>query len=107
VRVDLRAASVIPGDWKVRAGHLKEYFPISLPKIPGRDGAGVVTKLGPGVDYIAVGTPVCVVAQHIEHVLEQLHVQRAHGMDARAADIELTVLLLAATSFVLRVYWIL
>jgi NADPH:quinone reductase-like Zn-dependent oxidoreductase len=66
VRVDLRAASVIPGDWKVRAGHLKDYFPVSLPKIPGRDGAGVVTKLGPGVDYIEVGSPVCVVAQHVE-----------------------------------------
>jgi NADPH:quinone reductase-like Zn-dependent oxidoreductase len=66
VRVDLRAASVIPGDWKVRAGHLKQYFPISLPKIPGRGGAGVVGKLGAGVDYVAVGTPVCVVAQHAE-----------------------------------------
>lgn len=66
VRVDLRAASVIPADWKVRAGHLKHYFPITFPKIPGRDGAGVVSKLGPGVDYVAVGTPVCVVAQHVE-----------------------------------------
>jgi NADPH:quinone reductase-like Zn-dependent oxidoreductase len=66
VRVALRAASVIPADWKLRAGHLKQYFPISFPKIPGRDGAGVVTGLGPGVDYAAVGTPVCVVAQHVE-----------------------------------------
>lgn len=66
VRVDLRAASVIPADWKLRAGHLKQYFPISFPKIPGRDGAGVVGKLGPGVDYVTVGTPVCVVAQHLE-----------------------------------------
>ena len=66
VGIALRAASVIPADWKLRAGHLKQYFPISLPKIPGRDGAGVVTKLGPGVDYIAVGTSVCVVAQHLE-----------------------------------------
>jgi NADPH:quinone reductase-like Zn-dependent oxidoreductase len=66
VRVALRAASVIPADWKLRAGHLKQYFPISFPKIPGRDGAGVVTGLGPGVDYVAVGTPVCVVAQHVE-----------------------------------------
>jgi NADPH:quinone reductase-like Zn-dependent oxidoreductase len=66
VRVDLRAASVIPGDWKVRAGHLKHIFPISFPKIPGRGGAGVVGKLGAGVDYVAIGTPVCVVAQHVE-----------------------------------------
>jgi NADPH:quinone reductase-like Zn-dependent oxidoreductase len=65
VRVDLRAASVIPGDWKVRAGHLKQFFPISFPKIPGRAGAGVVGRLGAGVDYVALGTPVCVVAQHV------------------------------------------
>ena len=66
VRVALRAASVIPADWKLRAGHLNQYFSISFPKIPGRDGAGVVTGLGPGVDYVAVSTPVCVVAQHVE-----------------------------------------
>src|SRR5881227_716331 len=66
VRVDLRAASVIPADWKVRAGHLKSLFPIAFPKIPGRDGAGVVSKLGAGVNYVALGTPVCVVAQHVE-----------------------------------------
>jgi NADPH:quinone reductase-like Zn-dependent oxidoreductase len=66
VRVDLRAASVIPADCKVRAGHLDHLFPISFPKIPGRDGAGLVGKLGAGVDYVAAGTPVCVVAQHVE-----------------------------------------
>src|SRR5690348_13834982 len=66
VRVDRRAASVIPADWKVRAGQLRDLFPISLPKIPGRDGAGIVGKLGAGVDYVAVGAPVRVVAQHVE-----------------------------------------
>jgi NADPH:quinone reductase-like Zn-dependent oxidoreductase len=66
IRVDLRAASVIPADWKLRAGHLKSYFPVSFPKIPGRDGAGVIGKLGAGVDDMTVGTPVCVVAQHVE-----------------------------------------
>src|SRR5438045_8885670 len=35
VRVDLRAASVIPADWKVRAGHLKNLFPTAFPKSPG------------------------------------------------------------------------
>ncbi|MBV8835518.1 MAG: NADP-dependent oxidoreductase [Alphaproteobacteria bacterium] len=66
VRVDLRAASVIPADWKVRAGHLKNLFAITFPKIPGRDGAGVIGKLGAGVDYVARGARVCVVAQHVE-----------------------------------------
>jgi NADPH:quinone reductase-like Zn-dependent oxidoreductase len=66
VRVDLRAASVIPADWKVRAGRLQGYFPISFPKIPGRDGAGIVSKIGASVDYVAVGARVCAVAQHVE-----------------------------------------
>jgi NADPH:quinone reductase-like Zn-dependent oxidoreductase len=66
VRVALHAASVIPADWKLRAGQLQHLFSIGLPKIPGRDGAGIVTKLGDGVDYIALGAAVCVVAQHVE-----------------------------------------
>jgi NADPH:quinone reductase-like Zn-dependent oxidoreductase len=66
VRVEMRAASVVPADWKLRAGHLTQLFPIAFPKIPGRDGAGVVSKLGPGVDYTMIGTRVGVVAQHSE-----------------------------------------
>lgn len=66
VRVALKAASVIPGDCKLRAGHLTALFPVTPPKIPGRDGAGIVDKLGLGVDDIAVGTAVCVVAQHVQ-----------------------------------------
>ena len=66
VRIALHAASVIPADWKLRAGELQHLFSIGFPKIPGRDGAGVVTKLGDGVDYVALGAKVCVVAQHTE-----------------------------------------
>jgi len=66
VRVALHAASVIPADWKLRAGELQHLFSIGFPKIPGRDGAGVVTKLGDGVDYVTLGAKVCVVAQHTE-----------------------------------------
>ena len=67
VLVDLRAASVIPADWKLRAGHLKGMFPVTFPKIPGRDGVGIVSKLGEGVDYVSLGDPVCVIAQHTEN----------------------------------------
>jgi NADPH:quinone reductase-like Zn-dependent oxidoreductase len=66
VLVDLCAASVIPADWKLRAGRLKDLFPVTFPKIPGRDGCGVVSAVGPGVGYAAVGDRVCVVAQHTE-----------------------------------------
>lgn len=64
--IDVRAASVIPGDWKLRAGHLKHLFDIALPKIPGRDGAGVVAALGPEVEGFAIGDNVCFVCQHEE-----------------------------------------
>jgi NADPH:quinone reductase-like Zn-dependent oxidoreductase len=41
-------------------------FAISLPKIPGRDGAGIVTAVGAGVDYAKIGDAVCVSARHTE-----------------------------------------
>jgi len=66
VRVALRAASVIPLDWKMRSGHLQHLFEIEFPKISGRDGAGVVDELGEGVDFAAIGDEVCVVAQPTE-----------------------------------------
>lgn len=66
VLVGLKAASVIPADWKVRSGMLRDMLPVTLPKIPGRDGAGIVLELGDGVDYASVGDAVCVVAQHAE-----------------------------------------
>lgn len=59
-------ASVIPGDWKVRAGHLQEMFPLDLPTIPGRDGAGVVTAIGPDCDWADIGDEVCFVTEHVE-----------------------------------------
>lgn len=67
VRVDLRAASVIPGDCKLRAGLLQAHFRVTFPKIPGRDGAGIVAEVGPGVTYARPGEAVCVVAQHTEN----------------------------------------
>ncbi|MDO9523922.1 MAG: NADP-dependent oxidoreductase [Gemmobacter sp.] len=42
VLVGLQAASVAPLDWKLRAGLLSAHFTPAFPKIPGRDGAGVV-----------------------------------------------------------------
>ncbi|MBT9386583.1 NADP-dependent oxidoreductase [Pseudooceanicola sp. CBS1P-1] len=66
IRIDLRAASLIPADVKLRAGKLSHIFQVSLPKIPGRDGAGVVSALGAGVDDFKIGDRVCVVAQHVQ-----------------------------------------
>src|SRR3954466_4335438 len=46
VLIQVRAASVGPGDCKLRAGLLQQHFSISFPKIPGRYGAGEVVALG-------------------------------------------------------------
>ena len=64
--ISVRCASVIPGDWKVRSGYLKEMFPIDLPTTPGRDGAGVVVAIGDNCDWANIGDELCFVAEHVE-----------------------------------------
>src|SRR3970040_226595 len=49
VRVRVAAASVNPLDLKLAAGLLKGVFAPRLPRVPGRDCAGVVDAAGPGV----------------------------------------------------------
>ena len=66
VLIDVVAASVTPGDCKLRAGYLQDLFPITFPKIPGRDGAGVVKAVGSSIDVFAPGDRVCFVTQRIE-----------------------------------------
>lgn len=61
VLVRLHAAGVAPLDWKLRAGLLAAHFTLTFPKVPGRDGAGVVVALGEGVD-LGPGTRVAVMA---------------------------------------------
>lgn len=63
VLIDIEAACVTPGDWKLRAGHLKQVFPVALPCVPGRDGAGIIVATGDQVDYVSVGDAVCFVAE--------------------------------------------
>ena len=50
VLVRVQAAGINPVDWKMRSGAAKERFPVQFPGILGRDLAGVVRELGPGVD---------------------------------------------------------
>tara|TARA_R110000787_G_scaffold81770_3_gene177132 strand:- start:149 stop:1093 length:945 start_codon:yes stop_codon:yes gene_type:complete len=66
ILIEVRAASVIPGDWKLRKGLLTGMFPVTLPKIPGRDGAGIVRETGAGVEGFSVGDRVCFTCQHVE-----------------------------------------
>lgn len=58
VLVRLSATSVNPIDYKMRSGAVKDYFPVTFPAILGRDIAGLVRALGPGVSGFAVGDKV-------------------------------------------------
>jgi NADPH:quinone reductase-like Zn-dependent oxidoreductase len=48
VLVRVHAAGVNPIDWKVREGHMKDFWPHKFPLILGWDLSGVVEKVGPG-----------------------------------------------------------
>lgn len=58
VLVQVKAASLNPVDWKIRAGFLKEMVPLQFPLTLGGDFAGVVTSLGEGVPEFKVGDEV-------------------------------------------------
>src|SRR6266481_1263893 len=47
VLVRVHAAGVNPIDWKVREGHMKDFWPHKLPLILGWDVSGTVEKVGP------------------------------------------------------------
>jgi NADPH:quinone reductase-like Zn-dependent oxidoreductase len=49
VLVRVLAAGVNPIDWKVREGHMKDFWPHKFPLIPGWDLSGVVEAVGPGL----------------------------------------------------------
>jgi NADPH:quinone reductase-like Zn-dependent oxidoreductase len=48
VLIKVKAASVNPFDWKVRAGHMKGFLPLTLPVTLGSDVSGTVEEVGPG-----------------------------------------------------------
>lgn len=49
VLIKVQAASVNPVDWKLRAGHVKEIFPVTFPATLGWDVSGTVEETGSGV----------------------------------------------------------
>ncbi len=58
VLVRVRAASVNPIDWKIRAGHLKNVRPLPFPFILGWDVSGTVESVGRGVTKFSPGDEV-------------------------------------------------
>jgi NADPH:quinone reductase-like Zn-dependent oxidoreductase len=58
VLVRVKAAGINPGEAKIRDGELHDRFPATFPSGEGSDFAGVVERLGPGVDAVAEGDEV-------------------------------------------------
>jgi NADPH:quinone reductase-like Zn-dependent oxidoreductase len=58
VLVRMAATSVNPIDYKMRSGAAKDRFPVEFPAILGRDIAGIVRELGPGVTQFKPGDKV-------------------------------------------------
>jgi NADPH:quinone reductase-like Zn-dependent oxidoreductase len=55
VLVSVRAAGINGLDWKVRAGYVRDAFPIALPAVLGIELAGVVEAVGPGATRFQPG----------------------------------------------------
>jgi NADPH:quinone reductase-like Zn-dependent oxidoreductase len=62
VLVRVAATSVNPIDYKMRSGEMKQYFPLELPAILGRDLSGIVREVGQGVSGFAPGDKVMATA---------------------------------------------
>jgi len=60
VLIKVKAASVNPFDWKVRAGYMKEFLPLTFPATLGLDVSGTVEEVGPGTARFKRGDEVYV-----------------------------------------------
>lgn len=58
VLIDVHAASLNPIDNIVRAGHMKDYIPVSFPHVMGYDVSGVVREVGVNVTKFKPGDAV-------------------------------------------------
>jgi len=71
--VKVKAASINPGEAKIREGLLHAMWPTTFPSGEGSDLAGIVAKLGPGVERFTVGDEVIGFtdrrASHAEYVV--------------------------------------
>jgi NADPH:quinone reductase-like Zn-dependent oxidoreductase len=64
VLVRVAATSINPIDFKLRSGAMKAFIPLELPAILGRDIAGIVRGLGPGVTQFKPGDKVMAVGSN-------------------------------------------
>jgi NADPH:quinone reductase-like Zn-dependent oxidoreductase len=86
VLVKVKAASINPGEAKIREGLLHAMFPATFPSGEGSDLAGIVTKLGPEIVGFAAGDEVIGFtdrrASHAEYVLVE-----AQNLTAKPAQV--------------------
>jgi len=92
VLVRVTASSVNPIDYKLRSGAMKQYMPLELPAILGRDISGIVREIGAGVSGFAPGDRVMalgnnayaelvvVKAEELTHVPEKLGLAEAAAL---------------------------
>jgi NADPH:quinone reductase-like Zn-dependent oxidoreductase len=75
VLVKVKAASINPGEAKIRDGLLDAVWPATFPSGEGTDLAGIVTKVGPRVENFTVGDEVIGFtdrrASHAEYVVAE------------------------------------
>jgi NADPH:quinone reductase len=73
VLVAVRAAGINPSEGAMRAGRVRDFFPLTFPSGQGSDLAGVVEQVGPAVRGVAVGDEVIGYtdnrASHAEYVV--------------------------------------
>lgn len=74
VRLRMHASALAQIDVKLRAGLLQGDFTLPFPKIPGRDGVGVVERVGPGVDGWKPGDEACVLISPLDAGTSATHV---------------------------------
>jgi NADPH:quinone reductase-like Zn-dependent oxidoreductase len=55
VVVQVHAGALNPVDWKIRAGYMQQYLPLTFPATIGGDFAGEVVQVGPGATRWQVG----------------------------------------------------
>lgn len=86
VLVKVKAASINPGEAKIREGWFDWIFPATFPSGEGTDLAGIVTKIGPGVEGFAAGDEVIgftdARASHAEYVIAE-----AQNLTAKPANV--------------------
>jgi NADPH:quinone reductase-like Zn-dependent oxidoreductase len=75
VLVKVKAASINPGEAKIRQGTFHAIWPATFPSGEGSDFAGIVTKVGAGVQGVAAGNEVLGFtdrrASHAEYVIAE------------------------------------